>query len=123
MEYEVQIGWGKAVPLPPHPIYVPPDMVEEEKAKVPDPPSGLPFNAQGRRPHASKDAGEERFEDVSLVCRARVEGLASSHHFLLLLSPPSLPPSAAIPLCDTCGDTERLRTSHVGPPDDRVCGP
>ena len=46
MEYEVQIGWGKAVPIPPHPIYVPPDVQEEEKSKVPDPPSGLPFNAQ-----------------------------------------------------------------------------
>ena len=46
MDYEVQIGWGKAVPIPPHPIYVPPDVQEEEKSKVPDPPSGLPFNAQ-----------------------------------------------------------------------------
>ena len=46
MDYEVQIGWGKAVPIPPHPIYVPPDIQEEEKSKVPDPPSGLPFNAQ-----------------------------------------------------------------------------
>ena len=46
MDYEVQVGWGKAVPIPPHPIYVPPDVQEEEKSKVPDPPSGLPFNAQ-----------------------------------------------------------------------------
>ena len=46
MEYEVQVGWGKAVPLPPNPIYVPPDVQEDEKAKHPDPPSGMPFNAQ-----------------------------------------------------------------------------
>ena len=46
MDYEVQVGWGKSVPIPPHPIYVPPDVQEEEKSKVPDPPSGLPFNAQ-----------------------------------------------------------------------------
>lgn len=46
MDYEVQVGWGKAVPIPPHPIYVPPDVQAEEKSKVPDPPSGLPFNAQ-----------------------------------------------------------------------------
>ena len=49
MEYEVQVGWGKAVPLPPHPIYVPPNVKEEENAKIPDPPSGLPFNAQPRK--------------------------------------------------------------------------
>ena len=55
MEYEVQVGWGKSVPIPPHPIYVPPDVQEEEKAKVPDPPSGLPFNAQ-----AIKKSGGER---------------------------------------------------------------
>lgn len=48
------VGWGKAVPLPPNPIYVPPDMEEEEKSKVPDPPSGFPFNAQStRRKHGS----------------------------------------------------------------------
>ncbi len=46
MDYEVLVGWGKAVPLPPHPVYVPPDIQADEKAKHPDPPSGLPFNAQ-----------------------------------------------------------------------------
>ena len=56
MEYEVQVGWGKAVPIPPHPIYVPPDQQEEEKAKVPDPPSGLPFNAQVMKKSSSKRA-------------------------------------------------------------------
>lgn len=46
MDYEIQIGWGKAVRVPPQPIYVPPDKKEEEDAKTLDPPSGLPFNAQ-----------------------------------------------------------------------------
>ncbi len=46
MDYEIQIGWGKAVRVPPQPVYVPPDKQEEENAKIPDPPSGLPFNAQ-----------------------------------------------------------------------------
>ena len=46
MDYEVQIGWGKSVRVPPQAIYVPPDKEEEEIAKIPDPPSGLPFNAQ-----------------------------------------------------------------------------
>ena len=56
MEYEVQVGWGKCVPLPPHPIYVAPDVQEEESTKVPDPPSGLPFNAQQRK--KSKTTGD-----------------------------------------------------------------
>lgn len=34
MDFDIQVGWGKAVPLPPHPIYIPPDMQEEENAKV-----------------------------------------------------------------------------------------
>lgn len=50
MDYEIQIGWGKAVRVPPQPVYVAPDKQEEENAKILDPPSGLPFNAQ---PHKS----------------------------------------------------------------------
>ncbi|PNF24766.1 U2 snRNP-associated SURP motif-containing protein [Cryptotermes secundus] len=43
MAYEMKLGWGKAVPIPPHPIYIPPAMLE---LTMPPPPSGLPFNAQ-----------------------------------------------------------------------------
>ncbi|XP_023213014.1 U2 snRNP-associated SURP motif-containing protein-like [Centruroides sculpturatus] len=43
MGFEMKLGWGKAVPIPPHPIYIPPAMVE---LTLPPPPSGLPFNAQ-----------------------------------------------------------------------------
>lgn len=43
MSYEMKLGWGKGVPIPPHPIYIPPEMQESNK---PPPPSGLPFNAQ-----------------------------------------------------------------------------
>ncbi|GIY33458.1 hypothetical protein CDAR_474071 [Caerostris darwini] len=43
MNFEMKLGWGKAVPIPPHPIYIPPAMVE---LTLPPPPSGLPFNAQ-----------------------------------------------------------------------------
>ena len=49
MDYEVQIGWGKAVRVPPQPVYVPHDKAEEEIAKTLDPPSGLPFNAQPKK--------------------------------------------------------------------------
>lgn len=40
---EVKLGWGKAVPIPAFPIYIPPAMLE---LTMPPPPSGLPFNAQ-----------------------------------------------------------------------------
>ncbi|XP_043913231.1 U2 snRNP-associated SURP motif-containing protein-like [Protopterus annectens] len=43
MGFEMKLGWGKPVPIPPHPIYIPPGMMEHT---VPPPPSGLPFNAQ-----------------------------------------------------------------------------
>ena len=43
MEFEMKLGWGKAVPIPPHPIYIPPALSE---LTLPPPPSGLPFNAQ-----------------------------------------------------------------------------
>uniref|UniRef100_A0A8D0A3C3 U2 snRNP-associated SURP motif-containing protein n=1 Tax=Sander lucioperca TaxID=283035 RepID=A0A8D0A3C3_SANLU len=45
MKFEMKLGWGKGVPIPPHPIYIPPSMMEHT---LPPPPSGLPFNAQPR---------------------------------------------------------------------------
>lgn len=41
--YEMKLGWGKSVVIPPHPIYIPPSLLE---LSLPPPPSGLPFNAQ-----------------------------------------------------------------------------
>lgn len=41
--YEMKLGWGKSVVIPPHPIYIPPSLLE---LSMPPPPSGLPFNAQ-----------------------------------------------------------------------------
>ncbi|XP_022821990.1 U2 snRNP-associated SURP motif-containing protein [Spodoptera litura] len=43
MNYEMKLGWGKAVVIPPVPIYIPPALQQPSK---PPPPSGLPFNAQ-----------------------------------------------------------------------------
>ncbi|EDV28406.1 uncharacterized protein TRIADDRAFT_51296 [Trichoplax adhaerens] len=45
MEYELHVGWGKAVPVPPHPIYIPAHLRGDNK-DIPPPPTGLPFNAQ-----------------------------------------------------------------------------
>lgn len=57
MDYEMRLSWGKAIPIPPRPAYIPPAMLE---ASLPPPPSGLPFNAQlssrrGRRPAVGED--------------------------------------------------------------------
>ncbi|KAK3749296.1 hypothetical protein QZH41_007560, partial [Actinostola sp. cb2023] len=60
MGYEMKLGWGKAVPLPPHPIYIPPEMEEDT---TPPPPSGLPFNCQPDK-NAPKDPSSEDKEKV-----------------------------------------------------------
>lgn len=41
--YDMKLGWGKAVPIPQNPVYVPPELL---KLNLPPPQSGLPFNAQ-----------------------------------------------------------------------------
>ncbi len=43
MGFEMKLGWGKAVPKPVQPVYIPPQLLE---LTMPPPPSGLPFNAQ-----------------------------------------------------------------------------
>lgn len=43
MSYEMKMGWGKSVPIPPHPIFIPPALLA---ITLPPPLSGLPFNAQ-----------------------------------------------------------------------------
>ena len=50
--FEMKMGWGKGVPIPPQPVYIPPSMQER---MMPPPPTGLPFNAQPPRPRALMD--------------------------------------------------------------------
>lgn len=38
----MKLGWGKALPIPARPIYIPPALLEKT---LPPPPTGLPFNA------------------------------------------------------------------------------
>lgn len=38
----MKLGWGKALPIPGRPIYIPPALLEKT---LPPPPTGLPFNA------------------------------------------------------------------------------
>ena len=49
--FEMRLGWGKPVPIPIQPIYIPPALL---KFTTPPPPSGLPFNCQ---PHV-RDRGK-----------------------------------------------------------------
>ena len=58
MDFEMKLGWGKAVPIPPHPIYIPPALSE---LTLPPPPSGLPFNAQ---PIKSKNSSSGKQDKV-----------------------------------------------------------
>ena len=51
MGYEMKLGWGKAVPIPPHPVYIPAKLLE---LTLPPPISGLPFNAQPAAPDADR---------------------------------------------------------------------
>ena len=39
----MKMGWGKPVPIPLHPVYVPPKLL---KLTMPPSASGLPFNCQ-----------------------------------------------------------------------------
>ena len=50
--YEMKLGWGKGVPIPPFPIYIPPALLSLAQ---PPPPSGLPFNAQPHPKAINKD--------------------------------------------------------------------
>lgn len=69
MNFEMKLGWGKGVPIPPHPIYIPPSMMEHT---LPPPPSGLPFNAQPKERLKNPNAAmppppkcKEEFEKVT----------------------------------------------------------
>ncbi|GFO06155.1 U2 snrnp-associated surp domain-containing [Plakobranchus ocellatus] len=67
--FEMKLGWGKAVPIPPHPIYIPPALAELTQ---PPPPSGLPFNAQIKRKRSGRENADpsgqleipENFEEM-----------------------------------------------------------
>lgn len=68
MNFEMKLGWGKGVPIPPHPIYIPPSMMEHT---LPPPPSGLPFNAQPKErlknPNASMPPPPKNKEEFDKV--------------------------------------------------------
>ena len=58
----MKMGWGKAVPIPQHPVYIPPKLLE---LTLPPPPSGLPFNAQPTHDKRSKSGSSPDDEDLT----------------------------------------------------------
>lgn len=75
MNFEMKLGWGKGVPIPPHPIYIPPSMMEHT---LPPPPSGLPFNAQPRErlknPNATLQPPPKNKEEFDKVICCAING-------------------------------------------------
>ncbi|XP_058810365.1 U2 snRNP-associated SURP motif-containing protein isoform X2 [Phymastichus coffea] len=61
MQYEMKLGWGKSVPIPPYPIYIPPALMEITQ---PPPPSGLPFNAQPHKRDKNKIPRIRNFQNM-----------------------------------------------------------
>ncbi|XP_022915501.1 U2 snRNP-associated SURP motif-containing protein isoform X2 [Onthophagus taurus] len=79
--YEMKLGWGKSVVIPPHPIYIPPSLLE---LSLPPPPSGLPFNAQPQG--KDKDVLPKSTEEFNEVLgRAVVKVVIPTDRNLLML--------------------------------------
>ncbi|GLV43053.1 uncharacterized protein CBL_14269 [Carabus blaptoides fortunei] len=81
MMYEMKLGWGKSVIIPPHPIYIPPALLE---LSMPPPPSGLPFNAQ---PHIrDRNIHPQTPEELDkILSRAIVKVVMPTDRNLLML--------------------------------------
>ena len=72
MGFEMKLGWGKALPIPARPIFVPPVLLE---STLPPPPTGLPFNAVP----APDDVEGVRFKSVFKKCLKSDVFLSTSH--------------------------------------------
>lgn len=92
-DFDMRLGWGKAVPIPPNPIYIPPVLRE---LTFPPPESGLPFNAQvveeddkellqeyGNDPQRLFRENKEAFD--SLLSRAVVKVVMPTEKSILFL--------------------------------------
>lgn len=79
--YEMKLGWGKSLILPPHPIYIPPALLE---ISMPPPPSGLPFNAQPAP--RDRDVLPKTTEELNeILYRATVKVVIPTDRNLLML--------------------------------------
>lgn len=79
--YEMKLGWGKSVIIPPIPIYIPPTLLE---LSMPPPPSGLPFNAQPAP--KDKDVMPKTAEELNdILARSVVKVVIPTDRNLLVL--------------------------------------
>ncbi|KAB0801313.1 hypothetical protein PPYR_05667 [Photinus pyralis] len=79
--YEMKLGWGKSVIIPPHPIYIPPALLE---LSMPPPSSGLPFNAQPSP--KDRDILPKTSEELNqILCRAIVKVVIPTDRNILML--------------------------------------
>ncbi|XP_050314384.1 U2 snRNP-associated SURP motif-containing protein [Anthonomus grandis grandis] len=79
--YEMKLGWGKAVVIPTHPIYIPPILMEVSQ---PPPPSGLPFNAQPAS--EDRDVLPQTNEELELILsRAVIKVVLPNDKNLIML--------------------------------------
>ncbi|KAG9351990.1 hypothetical protein JZ751_023241 [Albula glossodonta] len=83
MGFEMKLGWGKAVRIPPQPLYTPIGVL---KMSTPPPPSGLPFNAQPRerfRNDFTKPWGRSKEEFEKTLSEAVVKVVIPTERNLL----------------------------------------
>ncbi|XP_035288218.1 U2 snRNP-associated SURP motif-containing protein-like [Anguilla anguilla] len=83
MGFEMKLGWGKAVRIPPQPLYTP---IGALKMSTPPPPSGLPFNAQPRerfRNDFTKPWGRSKEEFEKTLSEAVVKVVIPTERNLL----------------------------------------
>ncbi|KAG7484740.1 hypothetical protein MATL_G00053340 [Megalops atlanticus] len=83
MGFEMKLGWGKAVRIPPQPLYTPIGVL---KTSTPPAPSGLPFNAQPRerfRNDFTKPWGRSKEEFEKTLSEAVVKVVIPTERNLL----------------------------------------
>ena len=67
--FEMKMGWGKGVPIPLHPIYVPPALL---KVTRPPEPNGLPFTCQATDANQEGKQKKWSFQLISYVSIALI---------------------------------------------------
>lgn len=76
----MKLGWGKALPIPARPIFIPPVLLEKT---LPPPPTGLPFNAV--------PAPQDIDQVSSIVCFVFKSSIHLILNKILKIPPPGTP--------------------------------
>ncbi|KAF4801800.1 U2 snRNP-associated SURP motif-containing protein [Turdus rufiventris] len=125
MSFEMKLGWGKAVPIPPHPIYIPPSMMEHT---LPPPPSGLPFNAQPRErlknpnaPMLPPPKNKEDFEKTLSQAIVKVVIPTERYMFFFIITDLNIE-NFPFGILKKSGDVVEKEFARFDTSNDRVCG-